>query len=157
MSRLASFIFGPPPPAVADAMFEELLKARHKRNDTFHVIVVPRLMAPRWRRLFHKVSDLHFVVPAGASFWPSDMYEPLWVGVVLPFTSHRPWQFKRAPLMVELARKLCEVCKDSDFLAGNILRKLLKLPRRLASVPPSVASGVLHLPGDRPLSDVETS
>jgi hypothetical protein len=146
-----------PPPAVADAMFEELLKARHKRNDTFHVIVVPRLMAPRWRRLFHKVSDLHFVVPAGASFWPSDMYEPLWVGVVLPFTSHRPWQFKRAPLMVELARKLCEVCKDSDFLAGNILRKLLKLPRRLASVPPSVASGVLHLPGDRPLSDVETS
>jgi hypothetical protein len=46
-----------PPPAVADAMLEELLKARHKRTDTYHVIVIPRLMAPKWRRLFHKVSD----------------------------------------------------------------------------------------------------
>jgi hypothetical protein len=24
-------------------------------------------------------------LPPGVSFWPSDMYEPLWVGVVLPF------------------------------------------------------------------------
>jgi hypothetical protein len=138
-----------PPPAVADAMLEELLKARHKRTDTYHVIVIPRLMAPKWRRLFHKVSDLHFVVPPGASFWPSDMFEPLWVGVVLPFTSHRPWCLKRAPLLVELARTLCEVCKDRDFLAGNILRKLLKLPKRLASVSPSVASGMLHMPRNR--------
>jgi hypothetical protein len=143
-----------PQPAVADAMLEELLKARHKRTDTFHVVVIPRLMSPKWRRLFHKVSDLHFVVPAGASFWPSHMYEPLWVGVILPFSSHRPWCLKRAPLLVELARSLCEVCKDRDFLARNILRKLLKLPRRLASLPPSVASGVLHMPGDGHLSPV---
>jgi hypothetical protein len=103
-----------PQPAVADAMLEELLKARHKRTDTYHVIVVPRLMSPRWRHLFHKVSDLHFVVPAGSDYWPSDMFEPLWKGIVLPFVPYRPWQLKRALLLVELAGKLCQVCKDSD-------------------------------------------
>ena len=142
-----------PPPAVADAMLEELLKARHKLTDTYHVVVIPRLMAPRWRRLFHKVSDLNFVVPPGASFWPSDMYKPLWIGVVLPFTSHRPWCLKRAPLLVELAGKLCEVCKERDIDARNILRKLLKLPRRLASVSPSVARGMLHMPGSGDVSN----
>jgi hypothetical protein len=114
-----------PQPAVADAMLEELLKARHKRTDTYHVIVVPRLLSPRWRRLFHKVSDLYFVVPAETDYWPSNMFEPLWVGIVLPFVPYRPWQLKRAPLLVELARKLCEVCKDSDLVTRNILRKLL--------------------------------
>ena len=137
-------------------MLEELLKARHKRTDTFHVVVVPRLMAPRWRRLFHKVADIHFVVPPGASFWPANMFEPLWIGIVLPFIPHRPWALKRAPLMVELGIKLCEVCKESDFLARNILRKLLKLPSRLAGVPPSVARGVLHMPGDGSISDHDT-
>jgi hypothetical protein len=142
-----------PQPAVADAMLEELLKARHKRSDTFHVVVIPRLMSPRWRRLFHKVSDLHFVVPVGTEYWPSHMYEPLWIGIILPFVPFRPWQLKRAPLLVELARKLCEVCKDHDVAARNILRKLLKLPRRLAKLSPSVASGVLHMPREGTLSD----
>ena len=142
-----------PPPAVADAMLEELLKARHKRTDTFHVVVIPRLLSPRWRRLFHKVSDLNFVIPPGSQFWPSDMFEPLWVGIILPFVPHRPWQLKRAPLMVELAGKLREVFQGRDFLARNILRKLLKLPGRVAGVPPSVARGMLHMPGDGNLSD----
>jgi hypothetical protein len=34
--------------AVADAAMEELMKSRHKRLDIFHVVVIPRLMAPRW-------------------------------------------------------------------------------------------------------------
>ena len=136
-----------PAPAVADAMLEELLKARHKRTDIFHIIVVPRLMAPRWRRLFYKVSDLHFVVPPGASFWPTNMFEPLWIGIVFPFISHRPWSLQRAPLMVELGRELREVCKEGDLAAGPLLRKLFKLPRRLARLSPSVARGVLHMSG----------
>ena len=47
------FLWAPQPP-VADAALEELLKARHKRTDTFHVVLIPRLMTPRWRRLFNK-------------------------------------------------------------------------------------------------------
>ena len=65
-----------PPPALADVALEELLKARHKRTDTFHVILIPRLMLPRWRRLFNKVCDLSFSVPTNHPFWPESMFEP---------------------------------------------------------------------------------
>jgi len=88
-SRGQLFLWTPSPP-VADAALEQLLMARHKRTDTFHVILVPRLMTPRWRRLFNKVCDFTFIVPPGSSFWPTNMFEPLWVGIVLPFTHHRP-------------------------------------------------------------------
>jgi hypothetical protein len=93
---------------------------------------------------------LSFVVDAGNTFWPSNMFEPLYVGVLFPYTHHRPWclKLKRCPLMVEMGRELCQVCKEGDFTAGPILRKLFKLPRRLARVSASVASGVLHMPGD---------
>jgi hypothetical protein len=43
-----------PPPSIANVAWEELLKARHKRSDTFHVLLVPRIMTPRWRRLFSR-------------------------------------------------------------------------------------------------------
>ena len=136
-----------PPPAAADAMLEELLKARHKRTDTYHIIVIPRLMAPRWRRLFHKAADVFFAIDPGNSFWPSDMYEPLFVGIVFPFIPHRPWCLKRAPAMVGMGREVRRLCKEGDFAPGCFLRKLLKLPRWLARVSPSVALGVLHMPG----------
>jgi hypothetical protein len=79
-----------PPPAVADVAIEELLKARHKRTDTFHVVMIPCLMTPRWRRLLNKACNFTFVVSPGTSVWPSDMFEPLWIGIILPFTQHRP-------------------------------------------------------------------
>ncbi len=41
-----------PQSPVADAALEELLKACHKRTDNFHVVLIPRLMTPRWRCLF---------------------------------------------------------------------------------------------------------
>jgi hypothetical protein len=138
-----------PPPAVADAMLEELLKARHKRTDTYHIVVIPRLMAPRWRRLFFKAVDVHFVIDPGNSFWPLDMYEPLFVGLILPYVPFRPWCLKRSPLVVGMGRKLREVCKEGDFLAGHLLRKLLRLPRRVARLSPGVARGVLHMPREQ--------
>ena len=136
-----------PPPAVADAALEELLKARHKRTDTFHVILPPRLMAPLWRRLFNKACDFTFVVSPGALFWPDDMFEPLHVGIILPFTLHRPWSFKRAPLLVEMGRDLREVLLKGEGNGGDILRKLLKLPELVAPMLEHMACGVLHVPG----------
>ena len=136
-----------PQPAVADAALEELLKSRHKRKDLFHIVLIPRLMTPRWRRLFNKACDFTFVVPPECSFWPSNMFEPLWVGILLPFTHHRPWCLKRAPLLVELGRDLRQMLPASEKDAGNLLRKLLLLPRRLKAVRSSVSRGMLHLPG----------
>ena len=141
-----------PPPAVADAALEELLKARHKRTDTFHVIIIPRLMTPRWRRLFNKACDFTFAVSLGHPFWPDSMFEPLCVGILLPFSTHRPWCFKRAPLLVEMGRELREVLAAGEADGGDILRQLLKLPGRVAPLSERVACRVLHVPG-RP-SDV---
>ena len=135
-----------PPPAAADAALEELAKARHKRTDTYHVIVIPRLMAPRWRRLFNKTCDFSFVVSPGVSFWPDNMFEPLWVGIVLPFTQHRPWCFKRAPILVEMGRDLRRMLHESEEESRNLLRKLWSLPKRVAPVSQRVACGMLHVP-----------
>ena len=114
-------------------------------------------MAPRWRRLFHKACDLFFAVDPGPAFWPSDMYEPLFVGIIFPFIRHRPWSLKRAPLMVGMGRELRRLSKESDFAPGCLLRKLLRLPRRLARVSPSVARGVLHMPGEDSVPDGSAS
>jgi hypothetical protein len=74
------------------------------------------------------------------------MFEPLWVGIVLPFTHHKPWCFKRAPLLVELGGTLWELLETSEEDARNLLRKLLGLLGRVASLSQCVAFGVLHVP-----------
>jgi len=136
-----------PPPAVADVAWEELLKARHKGSDTFHVLLVPRIMNPRWRRLFYKACDFSFVISPGCAYWPSAMFEPLWVGILLPFVKHRPWSLKRAPLLLEIGRNLRSVLETSEGNEGDILRKLTLLPRRVDALPFNLACGVLHMPG----------
>ena len=142
-----------PPPAAAVAALEQLLIARHKRKDMFHVIAIPRLMNPWWRRLFNKVCDFTVVISPDVSFWPKNMYEPLWLGVVLPFTKHRPWCFKRSPLLVEMGIDLRKVLPTRGADAMPLLWKLLQLPKRVASLLASMAPGVLHMPGTRYLSD----
>jgi hypothetical protein len=142
-----------PPPAAADAALEELLVSRHKRTDLFHVVLVPRLMTPRWRRLFNKVCDFTAVVPPGVSFWPSNMFEPLWVGIVLPFIPHRPWCLKRAPKLVELGTTLRGMFPDREADARTLLRELLHLPRNLASMSDGLARELLQVPGGRYLPD----
>jgi hypothetical protein len=139
-----------PQPFVADAALEELLKARHRRTNTFHVVLIPRLMLPRWRCLFNKACDFTFVVSPGALFWPQNMYEPLWVGILLPLSIHRPWCFKRAPLLMEMERDLREVLSEGESDGGLILRKLLKLPGLMASMSANMACEVLHLSGRTP-------
>jgi hypothetical protein len=133
-------------PPVADAALDELLKARHKCTNLFHVVVVPRLMALQWQRLFNMACNFTFVVSPVSSFWPSGMFEPLWVGILLPFTPHRPWCFNRAPLLVKLRKKLQELLKTREEDAGDLLWKLLKLLGRVGSILQRVACRVLHIP-----------
>ena len=115
---------------VADAALEQLLMVRHKQIDLFHIILIPQFMTHWWQRLFLKASDFTFIVSPSSPFWHSIMFELLWVGIVLPFTHYRPWCFRRAPLLVELGRDLCGVLETGEEDVGNILRKLLALPRR---------------------------
>jgi hypothetical protein len=46
--KFGDFIWTPPP-AAADVVVEQLGKAIMKRSESMHLIVVPRLMAGRWR------------------------------------------------------------------------------------------------------------
>ncbi len=74
------------------------------------------------------------------------MYEPLWVGVVLPFAHCMPWSLKQALLLVEMGREKQRVLEESEGDGGNILKKLLLLSKWLASLPQRLASGMLHIP-----------
>ncbi len=131
--------------------WRSLLKSRHKQTNIFHVVVLLRLMAPRWQRLFHKVCDFTFVASPGLTFWPTNMCKPLWVGIVLPFAHYcRPWSLERAPLLVEMEQDVRRVFETGDGYARNTLRKLLHLPKRLVPLSQRVACGVLHIPwGDQ--------
>ena len=73
------------------------------------------------------------------------MFEPLWVGIFLPFTHHRPWCFKRTPPLVELGGTLWGLLETREKDAENLLRILLGLPGRVASLSQQVACGVLHV------------
>ena len=111
-------------------------------------------MAPRWRRLYRKACDFSCEIPAGSAQWPSNMFEPLWLGVVLPFTHHRPWQLKRAPLLLEMEREMRQVLRDGQADGGHILCKLLQLNPRLCKLSESVARAVLRMPRYELRSDI---
>jgi hypothetical protein len=125
-----------PPPAAAEFAVEELRKARLKRQDSTHVFVCPRLMAPYWRKQLHKVADIVFDLPCGAlPEWDVSNHEPLVVGIVFPFVPYRPWQLRNTPKLRALARKLREVWKEDPPSARTFLRQLCLFTGNLSSLP----------------------
>jgi hypothetical protein len=134
-----------PPPAAADVALEELRVARLKRQASFHIFVCPRLMTPQWLKQLYKASDIVFVLPLGSSAWPSEMFEPCVVGLIFPFLSVAPWQLRGSPKMYAVGRQLHKVWKDEALDAGNILRELCVLSKRLQSVPVHVVRKLLYL------------
>ena len=123
-----------PPPAAAEAVLEEVRKARHQRTESAHVILIPRLMTPYWRKHLNKVSDIVLSVPAGHPAWPADMHEPLTVGIVFPFIRHKPWRLQGTPFLLELEKQLQEVWKTHQGTKGPLLCKLWSLPRKLVGL-----------------------
>ena len=134
-----------PAPAAAEACLEELRKARHKHQDSSHIILIPRLMAPFWRRHLNKVCDFVFELPLGKlTVWKEDMFEPLTIGLVLPYLSHRPWQLKQSPVLVGLQKQLRKVWESDPVSSGPILRQLWDLSGHLGSMSEELALRVLR-------------
>ena len=131
--RKGTFVWSPPP-AAAETMLEEVRKARHRRTESTHLIVIPRLMTPTWQKHLRKVSDIVLSVPAGHPAWPANMHEPLTLGIVFPFIRHRPWRLYRSPVLLDLERKLREVWKAQSSAEGPLLCELWSLPRQLANL-----------------------
>ena len=138
-----TFIWSPPP-AAADVAVEELRKARHKRQESTHVFLVPTLMRPFWYKQLCKAADIVLSLPAGHTAWPNNMHEPLTIGICFPYLCHRPWELRRTRKLLELGRNLRSVWKGNEGSEGPLLRELWNLPRRLASVSPHVASKMLR-------------
>ena len=133
-----------PAPAAAAAAVEELRKARHKRVESTHVFIVPRLMAPLWRKHLYKAADIVLTIPPGHKAWPEEMLEPLTIAFCFPYLSHSPWQLKRSQILLELGRTLHEVWNSDPSAEGPVLRQLWKLPTRLANLSEVVAQSLLR-------------
>ena len=133
-----------PPPAAAAAALEELRKARIKRQNSSHIFVCPRLMTPEWMKQLYKASDIVFVVPVGSPQWPTEMYEPLTIGLCLPFLRSAPWQLRGTPKMLAVGRQMRSLFKEEGMDGGRFLRKFLLECWRLPSLSPDVVWRLLH-------------
>ena len=146
-----------PPPVIADVALEECMKAIHKRTDAYHIFLIPRLYSPLWLRMLYKVSDVVVKIPPGSRYWPSNLHEPLFMGISLPLLTRSPWTLRGTPLLVGLERQLHQVLRSGEEDGRDLLRKLLRTPRQLASMSESMARKLLRLPGTGEVSTEEDS
>ena len=133
-----------PPPAVAEAVVEELRKARHKRQRSTHVFVCQKLMKPSWLGQLYKVADIVMEIKPGVDYWDSTNHESLILAVCFPFISHCPWQLRNQPRLLEVGRVLRRVWKESEGTEGHILRKLCEFTRTLEGMSASVVWRLLQ-------------
>ena len=140
-----------PPPAAADAMIEELRKARLKRHRSTHVIAIPSLFTHLWKKQLIKSCDVVLNIPPGHSCWSTDQYEPLTIGFCLPFLRCAPFQFKDTPKMLRMGRDLQRMLKEVDVDPGNLLRKFLLETTRMRTLSRSVVWRLLYFGQDSPL------
>jgi hypothetical protein len=141
--RKGTFIWSPQPCA-AETAVEELRRARHKRQKSKHLFIVPRLMSPTWRKHLHKAADLILTLKPGHPAWPDDMLEPLTLAFVFPFIRHKPWQLRGSYQLLALGRALSEVWSSDDGREGPLLRQLWGYQEQLENMPAKLASKLLQ-------------
>jgi hypothetical protein len=133
-----------PPPGAAEAACEEIRKARVKRTRSTHIFVCPRLLTPYWRSHLHRSADLVFEIPAGQDYWPKNMFEPLILAIYLPFCSHRPWQLKFSPSIMELGDRLQRLWRSGGNAQGAVLRELRIKAGQLENLQKGMVHQMLH-------------
>ena len=142
-TRPGTFVWSPPPIAAGIAM-EELRRSRHKSFESTHVVVIPRLCSTEWRKQLHKAADVVLSLPVGHPAWPADMHEPLTLAILFPYLSHRPWELRRSPRLMELANTVRKVWESDPLSERPVLRQLWNLQRELSSMSESMASTMLY-------------
>ena len=149
--KKGTYIWGPPP-AAGDACLEELRKARMKRKESTHIVVIPKLATPLWLRQLNKAADFVFSIAATSDFpfWPSSSHESLYVALVLPYLPFRPWQIRQTPKSFYAGRHLSKVFSEPNVDAGSVLFKLYKEFGELPFLPRDVVWRVLYFGQDPP-------
>jgi hypothetical protein len=118
--------FWVPPPGAANVAMEQLAYSRLKRPHLSHVFVCPRLMTHLWRKMPFKHADLVFTLPVGhqPDVWSSLMFEPLVVGIFLPFLPTPPWLRRNTEPVLEVGRQLSRLWATMQGDERSILRQL---------------------------------
>ena len=145
-----------PPPVIADVVMEQVHDSRHKCHNSTHIILIPWLMTPSWRKALHKVADIVLSLPAGHPAWPSSMHEPLTIALIFPFLRTAPWQLRRQPFLLGVEWALQEVWKNNHSSERPILCQLWNLPSKLACLSEKLARKMLQSKFRSPLSDSTT-
>ena len=133
-----------PPPAAAQVCVEEIRKARIKRHQSTHVIVIPRLMTPLWLEQLYKTADLVFSVKPTHAFWSKEQFEPLTIAIAFPYISFFPWQLRGTPKLYAVARKLRQLSDQEELARGHFLRQLLLQFRGLPTMQQDVVRRMLY-------------
>jgi hypothetical protein len=132
-----------PAPAAAETAIEELRKARHKRQRSHHLVVIPRLMQPYWRKQLYKAADVVITLPPGHPAWPTEMFEPLTLAFVFPFVRYRPWQLRGSVHLLALGREVSRLWRDNLPGEGFILRQLWGVQRKVSCMQEKLARQML--------------
>ena len=141
-----------PPPAAADACLEELRKARMKRKESMHIVIIPCLMTPLWLKQLNKAADCIFTISPVHPFWPTNCFESLTVAILFPYLSYRPYQLKGTPKMFYVGRRMSKVFKENKMDGGNILLQLLLEVNKYESMSCSMVWRLLYFGRSPPFS-----
>ena len=133
-----------PAPAGALVAIEQLRKARTKRTNSTHIVVCPKLLEPEWKSQLWKAADLICEIPVGQSYWPSDMHETLTLAICFPYLTHRPWELKKAPVILDVGKHLRRMWKEDSKSQGALLRELLRKTTRLKDMSPQLVLRMLR-------------
>ena len=123
-----------PPPAAAAVCLEELRKARIKRQDSLHVVAIPRLMTPVWLKQLFKTADVIVQIKPKHEFWSPNQFEPLTLAICFPYLSHYPWQIRGTPKMHRMVREVRGVQETEEMAPGIVLYQLISQTRRLSTL-----------------------
>ena len=116
-----------PAPAAADLVVERLGTARHKRPNSLHLVVVPRLMTGYWRKALLKAADCCCRIDSDTLWNMKTQFEPLLIFFCFPFLPHRPAFQERQSFSAGLHGILLEegVPEAHSDLSRDLLRELL--------------------------------
>ena len=140
-----------PPPAAADVALEELRKARLKRRNSTHVLLIPKLVTTLWLRQLYKAADVVLTIPPNFDFWPSNMHEPLYLAFVFPYSRHYPWQLRSTPKLIATQRSLHRMLRAPPVAPRDLLRKFYLSTKRIPTLPARLVRKVLFFESNDPL------
>ena len=125
-----------PAPAAAEVVAEQLGRARLKRPNSMHLVVVPRVMTGRWRRTLTRGSEFYLRLDWNEVWDLKTNFEPLLLFVCIPYRSDFPKLAEQEKLLDEFRRSMLwnDLSEKPDSFRRHLLRKLLLSARSLCPV-----------------------